>query len=77
MPKPKRADDVFKILRDHDPRFEIFSKRGKGSHRLVYHPDIGGKPQSYPVPYHKGHDVSIGILKGLIRRFQLPAEIFG
>ncbi len=44
---------------------------------MVYHPDIAGKAASFPVPYHKGKDLQKGILKALIRRFDLPRDIFG
>ena len=73
MPKPKRADDVFKILRKFDPKFEIWIK-GKGSHRSIYHPEKGA---AFPVPYHKGEDLRQGMLKAIIRRFNLPKNIFG
>lgn len=75
MPRPHRADDVFKKLRRHDSRFEFYS--GRGSHRIIYHSDINGKSASCPIPYHKGTDVGIGILRQIIRRFDLPPDIFG
>ena len=46
-------------------RFQIFENRGKGSHRMIYHPDIGGRAASMPIPFHKGNDVRQGILKAL------------
>ena len=77
MPKPQKADDVFHILRRHDRRFEILSNRGKGSHRMIYHPDVNGQARSMPITYHKERDVGKGLLKAIIRRFELPADIFG
>ena len=77
MPKPQKADDIFRILRGHDPRFRFYVNRGKGSHRMVEHPDINGQRASFPVPYHKGRDLQRGILRALIRRFNLPDDIFG
>jgi predicted RNA binding protein YcfA (HicA-like mRNA interferase family) len=77
VPRPQRADDVFRILREHDPRFEIYSNRGKGSHRMIRHPDVNGQSASFPVPYHKGKDLQKGLLRALIRRFNLPNDIFG
>ena len=74
MPKPKKADEVFQILREQDAQFQIWENRGKGSHRMIYHPSIDGQPRSCPVPYHKGHDVKPGILRQIIRRFNLRAE---
>ena len=44
---------------------------------MIFHPDVDGKRASYPIPYHKGSDVKKGILSGLIRRFNLPSDIFG
>ena len=33
-------------------------KRAKGSERMLYHPDIGGRPESYPLKCHgEGDDV--------------------
>ena len=77
MPKPRKPDDVLRILTKHDRRFEIFSNRGKGSHRMIYHPDINGGACSIPLTYHKGRDVGKGLLKAIIRRFNLPSDIFG
>ncbi len=77
MPRPKKAIEVIQILRAHDPRFEIYSNRGKGSHRMIYHPDVNGRAASIPMPFHKGKDVKPGILRSIIRRFNLPADLFG
>jgi hypothetical protein len=44
---------------------------------MVEHPDINGRRASLPVPYHKGRDLQKGILRALIRRFDLPDDIFG
>ena len=37
-------------LRAYDGRFEVHERRGKGSHRMIYHPDIGGGKRYYPLP---------------------------
>ena len=68
---------IIAALRNHDARFEIHTRRGKGSHRMVFHPDVEGGKRHYPLPYH-GSKTSIapGIQKDLIRIFQLPADIF-
>ena len=39
-------------LRKHDSRFEIHIQRGKGSHRMIYHPDVEGNKRHYPLPHH-------------------------
>ena len=77
MPRPKRAEDVVRALREHDKRFQVFMNRGKGSERMLYHPDINGKPESIPLTWHKGKTVGKGLLKAVIRRFNLPPDIFG
>jgi predicted RNA binding protein YcfA (HicA-like mRNA interferase family) len=66
-----------RLLREHDKRFLVFENKGKGSHRMLFHPDIDGQPRSIPIPWHKGHDVSLGVLRSIIRRFNLPRRIFG
>jgi hypothetical protein len=44
---------------------------------MLYHPDVGGRSQCYPMTSHKGQDVGKGMLKAIIRRFNLPSDIFG
>ena len=66
-----------RLLRKHDSRFEVLARRGKGSHRMIYHPDVNGKPASMPLTWHKGRDVGKGLLQAVIRRFELPEDIFG
>jgi predicted RNA binding protein YcfA (HicA-like mRNA interferase family) len=55
----------------------FYSNRGKGSHRMIYHPNINGQPRSFPIPFHRGRDIQKGLLKALINRFNLPNDIFG
>ena len=31
---------LLKRLREFDPKFSVHTRRGKGSHRMLYHPDI-------------------------------------
>jgi len=76
MPKPLKTREVLDRLRNHDKRFQVFTNRGKGSHIMIAHPDIDGKSAAAPCPNHKSKDVSIGVLKSLIRRFRLPRRIF-
>ena len=64
-------------LRTYDGRFEVHERRGKGSHRMIYHPAIGGGKRHYPLPYHGQKTViHVGLQKELIRIFQLPTDIF-
>lgn len=77
MPRPHKPDDVIRILREHDSRFVILVNRGKGSHRMIFHPNIEGQKRSFPIPYHRGKELQRGLLKALIRRFNLPNDLFG
>ncbi len=44
---------------------------------MIYHPDINGKPESYPFKYHGGGtELAKGTLKAIIRRFNLPNDFF-
>ena len=49
MPKTYTFRTLEKSLRKHDKRFEFYKKRGRGSERIIYHPDINGRPEAYPV----------------------------
>ena len=64
-------------LRDHDRRFEIHVRGGKGSHRMVFHPDVDGHKRHYPLPYHGAKTkIAPGMQKDLIRIFRLPPNLF-
>ena len=36
MAKPYKFRELVKVLRQHDPRFEFWKNRGKGSERIIY-----------------------------------------
>lgn len=77
MPKAHKYRDVLLKLRAHDARFQLFERRGKGSHRVLFHPDISGQTVSYPLPFHGANkEVGKGMLKAIIRRFELPTTFF-
>jgi hypothetical protein len=77
MPKPHPYSEVIRKLRKHDPRFVVWKNRAKGSERMIYHPDIGGRPKSYPLKCHGANtEIEKGHLKAIIRRFNLPADFF-
>jgi hypothetical protein len=77
MPRPKSFRDMRKALRAHDKRFSIIENRAKGSERMIYHPDIDGRPESFPVKCHgEGTELRPGVLAGIIRRFKLPKDTF-
>jgi len=76
MPKPRPYREVLARLRKHDKRFEEWTNRGKGSERMLYHPDINGRPRSFPVKCHGGGTI-IGksAISAIIRRFNLPKGV--
>ena len=76
MPQLEYRHIVYK-LQEHDNRFEIHDRRGKGSHRMVFHPDVEGCKRHYPLPYHGSKTtIAPGMQKDLIRIFRLPEDIF-
>ena len=74
--KPRfKYRQVRKILR----RFDIQEQpsRGKGSHRVFYHPNFRGKPRFYPVKCHNpNQQLSIKTLEGIRKAFSLTEEEF-
>jgi hypothetical protein len=76
-PLPYRK--VLKILKKHDSRFEEWTNSAKGSERMIYHPDADGHGHSasYPLKCHGGNtEIRKGHLSAIIRRFNLPRDIF-
>ncbi len=77
MPGPKKYREDVKALRKHAKKFEFWNKRGKGSHRIIYHPDINGRPQSFPlVCLGEGTEIRQEYLAGIISRFGLRNDFF-
>ncbi len=77
MAKVYTFRELIKKLRKYDPGFEVYVNRGKGSERMLYHPDINGRPESYPLKCHgEGDAVRKGHLSAIRRRFQLPSDFF-
>ena len=76
MPKPHKYRELVRILKDHDGRFQFISRRGKGSDRMIYHPNINGRAESFPVKCHgENTELSKGVMSDLIRRFNLPTDL--
>jgi hypothetical protein len=74
--KPYTFRALVKKLKKHDPRLEAFSNRGKGSERIIYHPDINGRPESHPVKCHgENTELRKGVISSIIRRFNLPSDL--
>ena len=78
---------LIETLERHDSRFvmsvrhEILDKneaeKKELRHRMLHHPDIGGKKRHLPVPYDGDDElVSVRTLKAIVRRFGLPSDIF-
>ncbi len=43
---------------------------------MIYHPDINGSPESFPVKCHReGQELRKGVISAIIRRFKLPAGV--
>ncbi len=73
MPKPLKYRTLIKRLRKYDPRFQVHSNRAKGSERMLYHPDINGKSESFPLKCHnENQELRRGVISAIIRRFRLP-----
>jgi hypothetical protein len=73
MANPHKFRELVKILRKYDPRFEFWENRAKGSERMIYHPDVNGRPESFPVKCHgENTELSVGVISAIIRRFDLP-----
>jgi len=67
--------EVKKILN----RFGIkeLPSRGKGSHRVFYHPNFRGRNRFYPVKCHNpNQEFSIKTLEGIRRAFDLEEDEF-
>ena len=76
MPKPHKYRELARILKAYDSDFEFFKNRAKGSERMIYHPNINGKPESFPIKYHgKNTEVYKGVISDLIKRFDLPGDL--
>lgn len=76
MVKSYSYRELVKVLRAHDNRFQVHKNRGKGSERMLYHPDIGGRPASYPLKCHSESDpIRPGHIPAIRRRFKLPGDV--
>lgn len=76
MARPYKFRELVKALRKYDPRFEVWENRGKGSERIIYHPDVNGRPESHPVKHHGANtELRKGVISSIIRRFDLPRDL--
>jgi hypothetical protein len=68
--------ELIRVLRDHDARFEVLVSRGKGSERMLFHPDVNGRSESYPLKCHgEGDEIRRGHIAAIERRFDLPKDL--
>lgn len=75
--KSLKFRELRRKLQRHDKQFKFFENKGKGSHRMIYHPDINGRAVSMPLPCHnEGAEVKKSYYKQIQRRFNLPANFF-
>lgn len=74
--KPLKYRELRKKL--HDLRgVQEKIKRGKGSERMFYHPNINGKPVFYPVKCHgEGDEISKPVVRAARQRFSISIEEF-
>ena len=77
MKRTYRLNELRKILRKHDRRFELDKGRGKGSHAFIRHPAINGKKVSYTIPCPRGEKSVIGkaYLSDIKKLFNLPDDL--
>lgn len=77
MGKSYSFREIQRILLDHDKRFTFQYDRGKGGHFMIYHPDIDGRPESFPVSCHgRNNDLRPYVVPDIIKRFKLPKDLF-
>jgi hypothetical protein len=76
MPKPYKFRELVRALKGYDARFEFWENRAKGSERMIYHPDICGRAESFPIKCHGDNtELRKGVISAVIRRFNLPKDL--
>ena len=76
MPKSYTFRELVKVLKKHDGRFEVYESRAKGSERMLYHPDVNGRSESYPLKCHgEGDTIRKGHIAAIRRRFTLGKDV--
>ncbi len=76
MAKSYKFRELVKKLREYDTHFEFWTNRAKGSERMIYHPDINGRAESFPVKCHgENTELRKGVISSIIRRFNLPKDL--
>jgi len=76
MPKVHKYHELVSRLKRYDKEFTIYTQKGKGSHRMIHHPDIDGEEASYAIKYRgPGTEYSKGTISRIIDRFKLPKGV--
>lgn len=76
MPRPCKYKKLIRTLLKYDDQFEVYEGRGKGSERMIYHPNIQGRAECYPVKCHSQNtELSRGTVAAILRRFNLPKDL--
>ena len=71
--KPLRYRELISILR----RFGVEEKIKKGSRRMLFHPNINGKPAFIPIhPHSENHEFSRKVIRAVRERFSISIENF-
>jgi hypothetical protein len=74
--KPYKFSKLISILKKYDDRFVVFPRKGKGSHQMLYHPDINGRAVSFPLVVHgKNPEIGKYYIGDLKRTSELPDDL--
>ncbi len=83
MPKksrPRRDKPLqYRILRKKLRKFGVTEdkSRGKGSERILFHPNINGKPKIFTVKCHgEGTELSKNVVRAAREKFNIEIEEF-
>lgn len=76
MPSVYKYHELVSRLKRCGKRFVIYIEKGKGSHRMIYHPDIDGEETSYPIKCRgPGTEYDKKTIGRIIDRFKLPKGV--
>ena len=76
MSKTYKFRELVHKLNKYDKRFVFWERRGKGSERMIFHPDIDGQEKSIPVKCHGGNtEVHKYAINDIKKRFNLPPDL--
>ncbi len=71
--KPLRYRELLSILK----RFGVEEKVKKGSRRMLFHPNVNGKPAFMPIhPHNENHEFSRKVFERYRERFGIAVEDF-